>query len=219
MSPSRKKAPPKRGASRQPSKPARKSGLPTWLWVTGLLAVAGFALLLSKLKPGHPDIKAQEPVKNTAANLAPIEPPKPKYDFYTLLPESQVTLPPAASDSTPPKLSPEQLAAQDKARAEAALNGQTPPPLATTQAPAVSSAPQFYLQVIASSSKDEAERVRAQVLLLGENAVLDTSSARTGTLYRVLVGPFDTRNALNTARQTLSGAGFKDLFLQQRQVH
>jgi len=36
--------------------------------------------------------------------------------------------------------------------------------------------------------------------------------------YRVLVGPFGSREQLNAAQKTLAASGYKNLLLQQRQT-
>ncbi|MGC3318725.1 hypothetical protein ACPTE6_13485, partial [Enterococcus faecalis] len=76
---------------------------------------------------------------------SPTAPVKPKYDFYTLLPESEVIVPPdAVPEKTLPTpqvpttpVTPAEAAKIDTARAQAALAGITPPPpppVATTKA-------------------------------------------------------------------------------------
>ena len=150
------------------------------------------------------------------------EPAKPKYDFYTLLPESEVIVPPdalpPADAPKPPEqkpVTPEEAAKIDAARAEAALNGQTPPP-----PPVVAKAPvttQFFLQAGSFRKREDADKVRAQILLLGQNVQVESGKVREENWFRVLVGPYASREQLAAAQKQLAASGFSNLLLQQRQ--
>ncbi|MCF5455449.1 SPOR domain-containing protein, partial [Pseudomonas syringae] len=140
MAVAKKKPAPKRGASRYQA-PAKKP-IPGWLWLAIGLTVGAFVVFLMKLEPGGDDVKRvradAKAAKIAEANKtppSPTAPVKPKYDFYTLLPESEVIVPnEAVPEKTPPPVaptapvSPEQAAKIDTARAQAALSGLTPPP-------------------------------------------------------------------------------------------
>lgn len=91
---------PKRGASRTP--PPGKREIPNWLWMACGLAVGGFAMFLTRLEPGSDAVKrsADESPAKTAPQAQ--QPHKPKYDFYTLLPESEVIVPPSAQQQPEP---------------------------------------------------------------------------------------------------------------------
>lgn len=217
----KRKAPPKRGASRT-SAPKKKSA-PGWLWLACGLVAGGLLTFLFNLEPGRDDIKRQ--VKDERPSAVKKEPApdssKPKYDFYTLLPESEVIVPadavPAQPQPTPPPqtpVSPEEAAKIDTARAQAALAGQVPPP-----PPTVAKAPvttQFFLQAGSFRRKDDAESVRAQIILLGQQVRVESGTVRDETWHRVLVGPFADRGKLDTAQKDLQSHGFSNLLLQQR---
>lgn len=239
-----KKAPAKRGASRYqaPAKPP----IPGWVWLVCGLLIGAFVVFLSKLEPGRDDIKrdkqevtraANNPAAKPAANNpAPTAAPaaaKPKYDFYTLLPESEViVLPEAAPEKPAAALTPEELAKADAARALAALGGQTPAPLPTSAAPAlpgaaaptappsIAKAPisnQFFLQAGSFRKQADADKVRAQIIMLGQAVQVESGNVREETWYRVLVGPFASREQLGQAQKSLAAGGFSNLLLQQRQ--
>ena len=98
----KKKPAPKRGASRYQA-PAKKP-IPGWL--------GAFIVFLMKLDPGKgDDVKRVKQEQQKATKMAeanktapsPTAPVKPKYDFYTLLPESEVIVPP---DAVPEKTLP-----------------------------------------------------------------------------------------------------------------
>lgn len=98
----KKKPAPKRGASRYQA-PA-KQPIPGWLWLAIGLSVGAFVVFLMKLEPGNGEVKRTKPEQQKAEKVAeanktapsPQQPVKPKYDFYTLLPESEVIVPPEA---------------------------------------------------------------------------------------------------------------------------
>jgi cell division protein FtsN len=233
-----KKPAAKRGASRYqaPAKPP----IPGWVWLACGLLIGAFVVFLMKLEPGRHEIKRDQQeitraANNPSAKPAPNTPTpsttaaKPKYDFYTLLPESEVVVP---QDSSPEKpavtLTPEELAKADAARALAALSGQTPAPLPAstptpTPTPAASPATapattQFFLQAGSFRKPSDADKARAQIIMLGQSAQVESGSVRNETWYRVLAGPFSSREQLAQAQKILASGGFSNLLLQQRQA-
>ncbi|GLO40560.1 MULTISPECIES: SPOR domain-containing protein [Pseudomonas] len=227
----KKKPAPKRGASRQTA-PA-KQPIPGWVWLAVGLTVGAFIVFLMKLEPGGEDIKRTKPEQQKAEKVAeagkpaqttPQQPVKPKYDFYTLLPESEVIVPPeAVPEKTPPvpaqpvtPVTPAEAAKIDTARAQAALMGQTPPPAPPVIKPAATT--QFFLQAGSFRKQADADKVRAQIILLGQSVKVESGTVKDETWYRVLVGPFSNREQLTGAQKQLAGAGFSNLLLQQRQT-
>ena len=225
----KKKTAPKRGASRY--QPPAKKPIPGWLWMAIGLTVGAFIVFLMKLEPGRDDIKREKPEQQQKAEKAaeanktppsPQQPVKPKYDFYTLLPESEVIVPPeAVPEKTPPvpaqpPVTPAEAAKIDTARAQAALNGETPPPAPPVIKPAATT--QFYLQAGSFRKQADADKVRAQIILLGQSVQVESGTVKEETWYRVLVGPFSNREQLTVAQKQLAGSGFNNLLLQQRQT-
>ncbi|AIS18535.1 SPOR domain-containing protein [Pseudomonas rhizosphaerae] len=224
----KKKPAPKRGASRN-SAPAKKP-IPGWLWLAIGLSVGAFVVFLMKLEPGNGDVKRVRAEQLKAEKIAeanktppsPQAPVKPKYDFYTLLPESEVIVPPeAVPEKTPPipaqaPVTPAEAAKIDTARAQAALSGATPPPAPPVIKPAATT--QFYLQAGSFRKQADADRVRAQIILLGQSVNVESGTVKEDTWYRVLVGPFSNREQLTVAQKQLAGSGFSNLLLQQRQI-
>ena len=227
----KKKPAPKRGPSRY--QPPAKKPIPGWLWMAIGLTVGAFIVFLMKLEPGRDDIKREKPEQQQKAEKAaeanktppsPQQPVKPKYDFYTLLPESEVIVPPeAVPEKTPPvpaqpvtPVTPAEAAKIDTARAQAALLGQTPPPAPPVIKPAATT--QYFLQAGSFRKQADADKVRAQIILLGQSVKVESGTVKDETWYRVLVGPFSNREQLTGAQKQLSGAGFSNLLLQQRQT-
>ncbi|XQE66725.1 SPOR domain-containing protein [Pseudomonas sp. P3C3] len=223
----KKKPAPKRGASRYQA-PAKKP-VPGWVWLACGAAVGAFFMFLFSLEPGRDEVKRSKPedprqsVAQKPQPQAPQEPVKPKYDFYTLLPESEVIVPPdalpPADAPKPPEqkpVTPEEAAKIDAARAEAALNGETPPPppVVVAKAPVTT---QFFLQAGSFRKREDADKVRAQILLLGQNVQVESGKVREENWFRVLVGPYASREQLASAQKQLAASGFSNLLLQQRQ--
>ncbi|CAI8734856.1 MULTISPECIES: SPOR domain-containing protein [Pseudomonas] len=224
----KKKPAPKRGASRY--QPPAKQPIPGWLWLAIGLSVGAFVVFLMKLEPGNDEVKRSKPEQQKAEKVAeankttpsPQQPVKPKYDFYTLLPESEVIVPPeAVPEKTPPvpaqpPVTPAEAAKIDTARAQAALNGLTPPPAPPVIKPAATT--QFFLQAGSFRKQADADKVRAQIILLGQAVKVESGTVKEETWYRVLVGPFSNREQLTVAQKQLAGSGFSNLLLQQRQT-
>ncbi|SFB59544.1 Cell division protein FtsN [Pseudomonas sp. NFIX10] len=196
------------------------------------LTVGAFIVFLMKLEPGQgDDVKRVRQEQQKATRIAeanktppsPTQPVKPKYDFYTLLPESEVIVPPdAVPEKTLPTpqvpttpVTPAEAAKIDTARAQAALAGITPPPAPPVQKAAPVT--KFFLQAGSFRKEADADKVRAQIILLGQSVAVESGTVKDETWYRVLVGPFSNREELTKAQKQLAGSGFSNLLLQQRQ--
>ncbi|KTT39255.1 cell division protein [Pseudomonas oryzihabitans] len=244
-----KKAPPKRGASRNTSAP-KKQPLPGWVWLASGLAIGAFVVFLMKLEPGNKAVQRAKPEEGRPAATAgngktpaaaaktegtPPTPIKPKYDFYTLLPESEVIVPPDAVPRAP-AAKPTTLAKPDAATATAqpgqpgqpatatpATPGTAPGQTATPAKEATTKAQPpvtlFFLQAGSFRTQADADRVRAQIIMLGQDVRVESGKVKDDTWYRVLVGPYSDRDQLTQAQKQLAGSGFKNLLLQQRRGH
>lgn len=128
-----------RGASRHQPQPQQqpavvsKKPLPGWAWLAGGMVIGTFAVFLFNLKPGNDAIKNPEAAAPAATQSQPTpasapvadEPPKPKYDFYTLLPDSKVIVPPGTLEepATPPPPEPSMAPSTAATAAAAAVVG------------------------------------------------------------------------------------------------
>ena len=202
---------------------ARRSGsqgMPGWAWLLiGLLlgALAFAAVFLrdkwnipaNLLPQPNPQAQAPAPKDDDAVVAEPVEKPKPKYDFYTLLPEKEVVIPDAELDA--------------QARAEA--RNAKPKPAETAPAPTAStvsnpasaspaSAPaetadnaRYLIQAGAFRGSEEAESLKARIALTGEIARVEPASINGTTVYRVRMGPYPNASALAAAKQALANHG------------
>jgi cell division protein FtsN len=65
----------------------------------------------------------------------------------------------------------------------------------------------YFAQAGAYTRADDAEAQRAKLALLGLNAKISEREQSGRTVYRVRVGPFDTRPQADAALGTLQAAG------------
>ena len=133
----------------------------------------------------HPDAGPKVDMasaKNKPETAEPKTPAKPRFDFYTILPgsESPVT---------------EQEIKQSKATQQ-----QVAPTVANEN---------YYLQVGAFQTEQEADNMKAKLALLGLEAVVQTANVPDkGVWHRVRVGPFTEIDQITKARTELTHNGF-----------
>ncbi|PHS75765.1 MAG: carbamoyl-phosphate synthase small subunit [Porticoccus sp.] len=171
--------------------PSRQS-LPGWLWLLAGILVGIVATFLLQ-RPEPPPAPTAQPTVKPVEEESGV---KPRFDFYTLLRETEVIVP----DSSVPQ-------------AEEA------PPDQSTSTPTTPTAKEvFLLQVGSFKSNRDADSLRARLLLLNLSASIEMVTPRPGeTWHRVLVGPFTNRAELASARDSLSGNGIDSLLLKRKQ--
>lgn len=106
-----------------------------------------------------------------------------QYDFFTVLPEIEVVVP--------------EEEIEERARDRADAPGDDP----------------YVLQVGSFRSADDADRLRAEVTLLGLEASIQTVTVNEATWHRVRVGPFESARAANSARRRLQENGHEAMVL------
>ena len=201
-----------------------RSGLSGLAWLGIGLAIGGLAfgylqfrerwgMPSSTLPQPDPHAQARTPSSDDGVPEAS-EKPRPKYDFYTLLPEKEVVIPDAELDAqaraeaakppTPP------------ASTDIASTTVTPPvgaaPATSTQpetpvAPGSASAPRYLIQAGAFRGSTEAEALKAQIALTGEVARVEVAQINGNTVHRVRMGPYPNASALAAAKQALASHG------------
>ncbi len=193
-------------AKRTKSQAKRGGGIPAWMFLLiGLLIgviAAGVYFLRVGLGPGQaalptPDPQAQAPASGSDREPVAQEPQraKPKFDFYTVLPEKEVIIP----DN--------ELAEQARAEANA-----TPAPSQTANAPPAAantntaSAP-LLLQAGAFRNNSDAEALKARIALSGEIARVESATINGQTIYRVRLGPYASAGTLDAAKRALADNG------------
>jgi cell division protein FtsN len=164
------------------AKNAGKPPVSGWLWLAcGIVigTLASFLVYLATLAP-HPQRDAKQAEAQPEAQAAPkssVPAEKPQFDFYTLLPESEIIV-----DSR------QSSAAKDASRTS---EREKQPSL-------------LLLQAGSFRQLGEADRRRAEILLLDLKASVETVTVNGGeTWHRVHVGPFASAEELTAARRKL----------------
>ena len=112
---------------------------------------------------------------------------RPRFEFYTMLPEMEVAVP------------------------DHELTSERPP--AETEREDVT----YVLQAGSFKQLAQADRLKAELALIGMPAQIQTVSIEGGTKWhRVRVGPFTNLQALNEARDELQNNGLKVMVLKVR---
>jgi len=142
-------------------------------------------------------------------------PPKPKFEFYTLLPEMEVVVPDedlpaprsapagsgttAESDTTDEKSSPTDTESSTDTTVQAKTRSDSHEPLKSGH---------YILQVASFRNMKEADGLKAQLTLLGFRPVVQSVAINSDeNWYRVRIGPYADRDSLEAARVRLRADG------------
>ena len=181
------------------------TGWPAWLWlligvVLGL-GLAGFAWM----KNWWPDHAGAGPQPNPAAQAPsasepavvderPAKPAKPKYDFYSVLPEMEVVIPDA------------------EVRAKAQEQKAQP---AKPTAAAETAGLRYWLQAGSFKDTKQAEELKAKLALLGLRAQVADVTINGTPWYRVRVGPYGNAGDLDAGKRELESNGMTAIALKE----
>lgn len=173
-------------ARRKPAtrKPAPRQGGSNPLRWYGAGVLTGvflsFLLYLGTLPPTGEEAAAQGQGSATAV----AEPPKPRFDFYTMLPEATIE---------------QELPAPKNA------DGAAEPPRGE----------HYFLQAGSFRQREDADRRRAELLLLGLEPSIRESQGDNGRWFRVYLGPFPTHAGMSRARSLTAGQNIDTLVLKR----
>jgi len=183
----------------------QKPALPGWVWLLSGLAIGLFVALLVYLKDAPtpetvtatPSISVSKGTQDTrevrkpdAEEIPP--PPKPRFDFYTLLPELEVVVP---EDEISGERTPESREAAPKVMTE---DGR------------------FILQAGSFRKFEEADRLKASLALLGVQAHIQKVEVNDDTWHRVRIGPIATLAEINDIRSRLKANDIDTMLLKAR---
>ncbi|MFO7551445.1 MAG: SPOR domain-containing protein [Haliea sp.] len=185
------------GARRKPQAASRNSAQPPaspWRWYgagVGTGVFLSLLLYLGTLPPGT-DPGAGTGAEGTAtatagaaAAAAEKTPPKPRFDFYTMLPEQRIAV----------DVEPAQVATP---RTDATVQGET-----------------FLLQAGSFRQREDADRRRAELLLLGLEPRVEEASGEHGRFFRVYLGPFQTHAQMSRARGLTTAQNIDTLLMKR----
>ena len=182
----------------------QKPALPGWVWLLSGLAIGLFVALLVYLKdaptPGKvtatPSISVSKGTQDTrevrkpdAEEIPP--PPKPRFDFYTLLPELEVVVP------------------EDEVSGQAGTPREAKPKVITEDG-------RFILQAGSFRKFEEADRLKASLALLGVQAHIQEVEVNDDTWHRVRIGPIASLAEINDIRSRLKANDIDTMLLKAR---
>jgi cell division protein FtsN len=178
------------------TKPAR-----TWLWFMAGLLLGVAATLLAQFQDFFSGEDVAQAVREvtrqddpgTGSKAGKQEPEKtskrPRFEFYTMLPEMEVAVPD------------DELSATGAGASHQAENEDV----------------SYVLQAGSFRNLAQADRLKAELALIGMPASIQTVSIEGGgKWHRVRVGPFTNLQALNEARTELQNNGLKVMVLKVR---
>lgn len=178
----RKPAPRRRAPPRGRVRQKHRSGAPWWLWVVAVVVLGGFGYFLYRLSSDLPEASDQarkKPVENRFAEPAKPEAGgarkrEPRFTFYTLLPEKEVVVPEGEVRTI---------------RREEHL-GHAPKG-------------EYFIQAGSFRNVTDADRLRAQLALLGVESRIQRAEVKDAVWYRVRLGPFASMTEVEKIRSRL----------------
>ncbi len=196
-------------ASKRPPRQAAYHGRdegfrPAWLQIAGsillgvvvavLLDVRGRLPFFAGDRGPSPNPSAVAPPDGDPGVAAePAEPPRPKYDFYTVLPELDQVIP------------------------DAELTEQAAAPVPAPSDPAEPATPagRYFLQAGSFRDSGDAETLKAKLAMTGMRAGVTPVNINGVSWFRVRVGPFDNAQALDGAKRQLGADGIQAIALRE----
>ncbi len=125
------------------------------------------------------------------------EPSRTHFDFYRLLPKTEVRI----DDPAPPGGAP-RPAERTAPRPSTTAGGRSPSEPATP----TPAAREYRVQVGSFRERRQADRLRASLALGGFESRIQTRDTAEGTWHRVMLGPFRGREAAEAARARVATA-------------
>jgi len=190
----RKSASNRRGAKRSGS-----GGIPAWFWLMGgILIGLGVAVVLMgrgylpEIRQHLPtvDSKPAAPDAAAPADEEIAEPKKPRYDFFTVLPEMEVVVPEQELSRKADKTGPQADATGEDANDS------------------------YILQAGSFRNASDAEQLKAQLALLGSVANVQEVTVNGQTWHRVRIGPFRGAREANEVRRMLADNQIETLVMK-----
>lgn len=120
-----------------------------------------------------------------------------------------VNAPPPAASAAAPVAPVAAVTPPAKAKADAAPPAAAAAPPAATSAPAAAEAYVYFVQAGAFTRPEEAESQKARLAIQGFTAKTMEREQNGRTVYRVRLGPMDTRDAAEELQRKIEGAGFE----------
>ncbi|PIV34620.1 MAG: SPOR domain-containing protein [Lysobacterales bacterium CG02_land_8_20_14_3_00_62_12] len=170
----------------------RRADLPFWVWLLcGILIGLGLAAVIL-FKGWAPKLRETEPAPTPAPTTAPTATTttaKPRFDFYSVLPEMEVVVPDEEIKSASAKPSP--------------------------AAPAGAERKRLVLQAGSFRNQSDADALKAKLALSGYRAQVTPVSVNGVDWFRVRLGPYADLGELDHAREALKSSGIEAIALRE----
>jgi cell division protein FtsN len=179
----------KKVSSRRGARLKSSSGTPAWLWLLGGVLI-GLGIAIGLMFKGYlPELKQHilsgssetattaEPALVEEKSAQSPKPKKPRYDFFTVLPEMEVVVP---DQELSRKAEPE------------------------TDTAGGNSQDSYILQAGSFKNAADAEQMKARLALLGSVANVQTVTVNGEPWHRVRIGPFEGARKADEMRRMLS---------------
>ena len=188
------------------------NGLPGWAMLTIGLIIGLFVAFLVYLddlqEPPSAAVSARDDAGGSGSDVArgeagdEGEDDKPRFEFYSILPELEVVVP------DQPKDEPRSPAGGD-------TDAGTDAPASESGAP-VEADGTFYLQAGSFRKADQADRLKAKISLIGLDVAIQTVDINGERWHRVRVGPYSDQQALRSAQKRLRDNDIDYLVLREK---
>ncbi len=172
-----------------------KQSTPGWAWLLAGLVVGLFVAFLVYLQgqretqpelppiPKQSESKPQPPQQQSAVQDKPA---KPRFDFYTILPEMEIPVPePDPEPRVPPPPRPE------------SAKPLSPPPVKQAGVTA------YVLQLGSFRNRADADRLKAKITMQGFEPHIQTVNINGSDWYRVRIGPYSNSVRIAEVRHRL----------------
>lgn len=189
----------KSASNRRRAKRKTSSGIPAWFWLLGGILIGLGAAVFLMVRGYLPEIqqhlpsldsKSSEQTEPALVEEEIAEPSKPRYDFFTVLPEMEVVVP-------------EQELSRKADKAQPA-----------TQTTAGTAQDRYILQAGSFRNSTDAEQMKAQLALLGSMATVQVVTVNGKTWHRVRIGPFQGARQADEMRRMLSDNNIDTLVMK-----
>lgn len=182
----------RKAGARRRSRKKGSSGIPAWFWLLGGILIGLGTAVFLMFKGYLPDIQQHAPATSDkapgASEAALLEddagdnkPEKPRYDFFTVLPEMEVVIPDQEL---------EQKAKQvPEAKPNSTVTGKQD---------------SYILQAGSFKNASDAEQRKARLAMMGAMASVQSVTVNGQTWHRVRIGPVNGARKADEMRRMLS---------------
>lgn len=184
----------------------RKEPISAWRWwgvglVMGAVVSSGFFLSGLPIKWGLLKLPSPEELAAEAKTNTIVAEQKPRFDFYTILPEMEVVVPEETSNNKP---------------VIAAANDESVEPEETTRAekPVVE---EYRLQFGSFKAFEDADQLKAKLVINGVEADIQSVNIQNQAWYRVRSPAYSALPQAERAKQALQQAGVSSILLKLKE--